>query len=340
MIVKPADGDRYLARLPAKIVAVLLYGPDQGLVNERSERLIRSVVPDIRDPFRVSEIEGASLMEDRARLADEGAALSLSGGRRVVRVRSAGNGLAESFEDYLQQPGDALVVVEAGELARNAKLRQTFSEADNAAALACYPDTQEAVAQLLERTLREQGIKIAADAMMEALPLLGGDRGTIRRQMEKLILYAGESRAIAASDVRAVLGDESEARIEAVCDAAGEGDPQALDRALERVWGTGISPVAVLRIALGHFQRLALTSAGVSAGDGVDAAIGRLRPVVHFARMASFRNQLRNWNSEKLGEALDRLLEAEVLSKSTAVPAEAACGQALLNIAGLARLPG
>lgn len=340
MIVKPADADRYLARLPATIIAVLLYGPDQGLVNERSERLMRSVVPDIRDPFRVSEIEGASLMEDRARLADEGAALSLSGGRRVVRVRSAGNGLAESFEAYLQQPGDALVVVEAGELARNAKLRQTFAEADNAAALACYPDTQEAVAQLLERTLREQGIKIAADTMMEALPLLGGDRGTIRRQMEKLILYAGESRVIAASDVRAVLGDESEARIEAVCDAAAEGDPQALDCALERVWGTGISPVAVVRIALGHFQRLALTSAGVSAGDGVEAAIGRLRPVVHFARMASFRNQLRNWNSEKLGEALDRLLEAEVLSKSTAVPAEAACGQALLNIAGLARLPG
>jgi len=158
--------------------------------------------------------------------------------------------------------------------------------------------------------------------------------------MEKLILYAGDSRVIAASDVGAALGDESEARIEAVCDAAGEGDPQCLDRALERVWGAGISPVAVLRIALGHFQRLALTSAGISAGASVDAAIGRLRPAVHFARMASFRNQLRNWNSEKLGEALDRLLAAEVLSKSTAVPAEAACGDALLNIAGLARLSG
>lgn len=340
MIVKPAAGDRFLARLPDKIVAILLYGPDQGLVAERSERLMRSVVPDIRDPFRVSEIEGPSLLEDRARLADEGAALSLSGGRRVVRIRSAANALAELFEPYLQRPGNALMVVEAGELARNAKLRQIFADADNAAALACYPDTQEAIAQLLERTLRDQGIKIPADAMAEALPLLGSDRGTIRRQIEKLILYAGESRVIAASDVRAVLGDESEARIEAVCDAAGEGDPPSLDRALERVWEAGISPVAVLRIALGHFQRLALTNAGMGAGNSVDAAIGRLRPAIHFARMASFRNQLRNWNPEKLGEALDRLLEAEVLSKSTAVPAEAVCGQALLNIAGLARLPG
>jgi DNA polymerase-3 subunit delta len=54
--------------------------------------------------------------------------------------------------------------------------------------------------------------------------------------------------------------------------------------------------------------------------------------------MASFRNQLRNWNTEKLGEALDLLLDAEALCKSTAVPAEAACGQALFKLAALARL--
>ena len=341
MIVKPAESDRYVDRLPEKIVAALIYGPDQGLVHERSERLIRSVVPDIRDPFRVSEIEGANLIEDRARLAAEAAALSFSGGRRVVRVRSAGNGTAECFETYVAQPtGDALIVVEAGDLARSSNLRRVFEEADTAAAIVCYADTPDSVAQLLERTLRSQGVKISAEAVMEAVPLLGGDRGTIRRQIEKLVLYVRESGAVNISDVRAVIGDESEARIEEVCDAAGEGDPRSLDRALERLWGAGVSPIAVVRVALGHFQRLALISANLVAGENLDVAIRRLRPPVHFARMASFRSQLRTWNAQKLGDALDRLLEAEALCKSTAIPAEAACGQALFNIAGLARLSG
>lgn len=341
MIVKTAEGDRYLARLPPKIVAVLVYGPDQGLVSERAEGVIRSIVADIRDPFRVSEIDGSGLVEDRARLAAEAAALSFSGGRRVVRIRSAGNASAPVLESYLGDPtGDALIVVEAGDLPRNSNLRGVFEEAANAAAVACYPDTLDSVGRLLEGTLREHGIRISPEAVIEALPRLGGDRGTIRRQIEKLVLYSKEAGDVEVADVRAVIGDESGARIEEVCDAAGEGDPRMLDKALERLWSAGISPVAVLRVATGHFQRIAGIAAVTTSGENTDAAIKRLRPPIHFARVASFRNQLRVWNGNKLGEALDRLLETEALCKSTGVPAEAACGQALFKIAALARLPG
>ena len=38
-----------------------------------------------------------------------------------------------------------------------------------------------------------------------------------------------------------------------------------------------------------------------------------------------------------LADALDMLLEAEALSRTTAVPAQAVCGRALMNIATLAR---
>jgi len=341
VIVKSADGDRFLDRLPEKIVAVLIYGPDQGLVTERSERLMRTVVSDIRDPFRVSEIDGVNLIEDRTRLAAEAATLSLSGGRRVIRVRSAVNSIAEQFETYFKQPtGDALIVVEAGEVARSSGLRRIFDRADRAAAVPCYPDSPDSIAQLLEKAFREQGAKISADAVTEAVPLMGGDRGTIRQQIEKLLVYARGGGIVDVSDVRAVMGDECEARIEEVCDAAGEGDAASLDRTLERVWEAGVSPIAVLRIALGHFQRLALVNTSLIGGEKLEAATARLKPSHHFTRVASFRNQLRNWNPEKLAEALDRLLEAEALCKSTAIPAEAVCGQALLYITGLARLPG
>ena len=42
------------------------------------------------------------------------------GGRRVVRVRGAGNDVAELFESFLDDPkGDALLVIEAGDLPRS-----------------------------------------------------------------------------------------------------------------------------------------------------------------------------------------------------------------------------
>src|SRR5450755_3189155 len=98
MEIKSHLADRFMASPPPSLVAALVYGPDQGMVRERAGRLAKSVVPDLNDPFRVAELDGATLDSDPARLWDEAAALSMIGGRRVVRVQAAGTGLAKDFE--------------------------------------------------------------------------------------------------------------------------------------------------------------------------------------------------------------------------------------------------
>ncbi len=105
MIVKSHEADRYAANPPKGLMAALVYGPDAGLVQERAEKLLKSVVPDLTDPFNVADLSEAVLLADPARLADEAAAISMMGGRRVVRVRGAGNDLAESVRVIPRQSG-------------------------------------------------------------------------------------------------------------------------------------------------------------------------------------------------------------------------------------------
>src|SRR5947209_11687995 len=97
MRLAPARIAAFLQRPDPEIRAVLLYGPDEGLVRERAEAVARSVCSDLKDPFRVADLTGAGLAADPARLADEAAQLSLIGGRRIVRVRGAGDALAKLF---------------------------------------------------------------------------------------------------------------------------------------------------------------------------------------------------------------------------------------------------
>src|SRR5579862_793526 len=141
MIVKSSDADRYAAKPPKDLVAALVFGPDTGLVRERAETLMKSVVDDLSDAFRVSDLDDSALSADPARLADEAAAISMMGGRRVVRVRGAGNNLTALMEGFLEDPpGDALVVLEGGDLSKGTGLRKLFEEDDKAAAIACYAD--------------------------------------------------------------------------------------------------------------------------------------------------------------------------------------------------------
>lgn len=337
MEVKSHLADRFVAAPPPALVAVLLYGPDQGMVRERAGKLAKGVVPDLNDPFRVAQLDEAALDSDPARLWDEAAALSMIGGRRVVLVRGAGNGLAKDFERFLADPkGDALIVVEAGELAKNAALRRVFEESDNAAAIACYPDNERGLEEVVRSALKAFGLGIEAGALDYAVSRLGSDRGVTRSELEKLALYAMDEKTVTQAHVASVMGDESELRMDETFDAAGEGNFARLDVSLSRLWSAGTSPVAVLRQAMSHFQRLLLVKAETDGGGNAAAAMKRLRPPVHFSREASFRGQLSRWTAARLEEALTHLYEAEALVKTTAVPAEAACGRAMLSVAALA----
>jgi DNA polymerase-3 subunit delta len=338
MIVKSSDADRYAAHPPKGLVAALVFGQDAGLVRERAETLMKTVVDDLNDAFRVADLDGDDLSSDPARLFDEAAAISMLGGRRVVRVRGAGNSLAKLFDSFLEEPkGDALVVVEGGDLARGTGLRKVFEEAENAAAIACYPDTARDLYDVVRNGLKAEGFSIAPDALEDAVGRLGSDRGVTRREVEKLALYAHGRKQVTLEDVRAVMGDEAEARAEEAIDAAGNGDLPRLDLALERLWVAGISPVAVVRQAMSHFQRVLLVAVDANRSDGLDGAIRKLRPPVHFARVTSFKNQAQRWNTARLGEALDLLLETEALCKTTGVPNEAVVGRALFNVAAMAK---
>jgi DNA polymerase-3 subunit delta len=324
----------FLRRPDPDIRAVLLYGPDAGLVRERADALARTACPHLRDPFRVAELTAAVLAADPARLADEAAQISLMGGRRVVRVRDAGDALAPLCGRFLGSAvGDALVVVEAGELPSRSSLRRVFDDAPQAAAIGCYPDGPRDLAAVIRETCASRGIATSRDALDFLVGHLGGDRLLTRAELEKLTLYAGEGGTITLDDARAVIADSAALSLDDALFAAAEGDAAALDRALARVFQQGESPVAVSRALLRHLQRLHLLASRVAAGASIEEAIRAARPPIFFKDQDSWRRQLRRWNEARLREALDRVAEAEFRMKLTGFPADTICREMLFALA-------
>ena len=328
----------FLRRPDPEIRAVLLFGPDAGLVRERADALARTVCPDPHDPFRVAELAAAAVAADPALLADEAAQISMMGGRRVVRLRDAGDTLAPLFVRFLAAPaGDALVVVEAGDLPGRSNLRRAFDDAPCAAAIGCYPDSPRDLAAVVQETFAAHRIAASRDAVEFLAGQLGGDRLLTRAELEKLTLYAGDGGHIGLDDARAVIADSAAMSLDDALLAAAEGDAAALDRALARVFQEGESPVTVIRALLRHLQRLHLLAARVAAGGAIDEAIRAARPPIFFREQDSYRRQLQRWSAARLRRALERTAEAEFRMKLTGLPAEAICRETLFALAGEAR---
>lgn len=335
MKLAPARLAGFLERPDPAVRAVLLYGPDAGLVRERADQIARAIVADLHDPFRVAELTGAGVAADPARLADEMQALALTGGRRVLRLREATDAQGGLFERLLRAPppGDTLAVVEAGDLAARSSLRRAFEGATVAAAIACWADGPREIKELARAIMSAHEITASPEALDYLAANLGGDRGLTRAELEKLALFIGDGGRLGYEEATALVGDSATVTLEDVVYAAAEGEAAALERALARAFEEGEAPVAVLRALLRHFQRLHWTAARCAAGASAEEAMLRLRPPVFFKFKDRFRRQLTLWPPGRAAQALETLTEAERLSKRSGPPPEAVCRDALLRIA-------
>ncbi|MBI3707266.1 MAG: DNA polymerase III subunit delta [Proteobacteria bacterium] len=334
MKIDARAAEKFLAKPDAKARDILLYGPDGGLVRERGAALARAVVADLNDPFRVVELSGAALADDPARLADEAAALAMTGGRRVVRIRPAGNEVAPVFASFLKFPaGDALIVVEAGELDGRGALRRLFESAANAAAIACYRDEGRDLAVVIRDTLAQHQVTASADAASWLASRLGGDRLITRAELEKLALYVGAGNEASLDDARACVGDSADIDLDDLLRATALGEIAALERALDKLAAEGLTAVGLLRAAQRHFMRLHLAAGHIALGKDTKSALMSLRPPVFWKEEQPFLAALKRWPLPRLTRALSRLLEAEIACKSAGAPADLLAARCLLELA-------
>ena len=324
--------------------AVLLYGPDHGLIQERAQVVLGKLLENPQDPFAVTDLSGDAIKDDPARLADEVAAMSFFGGRKVVRIREHAEKAAEAIAELLRNPpaGPAeslnFVLVLAEELTPKSALRSLFEAENEAAALPCYHDEAQGLSAIITQELRARQLTASGDVVSYLSDVLRGDRMLVRQEMEKLDLYAGPERVITAEMVRACIGDVVETSIEEIAGHVAGGNLVGVQRHLPKAWAQGVAPIMLLRAVARHFQRLAHVAGQIEKGTRAEQAIVQLRPALFFKEQAAFRQQLQLWpRTLRIQKALSVLYQAELKIKISGIAPELLADRALSSLARKAR---
>ena len=227
MKLAAGEVEKFVERPRPGVVLALLYGPDAGLVSARSKHLGTRIVLDLADPFRVTELDGDRLEGAGGRLIEEAQALCLTGGRRLVRVRSAGDGLTDACRALLALTEvAAFVLLEAGDLGPASSLRRLVEVGRQAVALPCYRAEAGSLRASIESQLKAHGLEPSREAMAWLIEHLGGDHALTRSEIDKLALYLADapSSRVTLDDAAAILGDSSAMSIDEVVQAAVLGD--------------------------------------------------------------------------------------------------------------------
>lgn len=315
MKLEPRGTEAFL-RDPGRARAVLLYGDDVGLIRERGGRLVRAVAGAADDPFRVVELE----RDGASGIPSEMTALSLTGGRRVVRVRDVTDAATAPVQAALAGPGEALLVLEAPGLAGKSKLRALIDKLADAFSIGCYPLEGRALEQTIRGVLGSLKVGVEDDALAWLTGQLGADQAVTVSEVEKLALFVGPGGRADIAAARECVGDLAGLSLEDALYAATAGEMAAADRALELALAEGAAPVQVARVGLGHVQRLQRARAAMAAGISAAEAARAVRPPLFYRRQSAFTQALNLWPLPALEWAGQRFWDAERACKRTGAP--------------------
>ena len=339
--IKTAQIQRFLSHPDASARMFLLAGRDRGRVKEASKAIQGHWLGADADPLGVQVFHASEWRANPSLVLEALLSPSLLGGQRVIRVVDADKAMTKTMEQWLEvcaQSPDAIVILEADDLAKSDSLRKLANSEQKSAGLFFYADESRDVSALIREVLTDgHGLRVSRDASDLLQQSLGGDRAISRGELEKLALYVGDEPEVTLDHVQAVVSDASGLEFEALIHATSLGDFKTIDSEYHRLIEAGENPNTILALIRNHFAKLYELRVLMDGGLNFGNAASQMRPPLFWKSKPKFESAMGRWTEAKLHVARSRLLDVFVDIRTTGRPENETAERVLFALASLGR---
>lgn len=339
---KRPDIERLVSAPPPDMRLFLFYGADEGGARAAASKLAGNVADEGSEGGKL-HLSPSRLKEDPSILADEAAAISMFGGRKVLWVEpvagAAANSVIPACEALLEagEAGNPAVLI-AGDLKATHALVKLAGGSGRAAALRFYmPDARQAGA-IVRELCAAAGLEPTPSAAARLTETALASRAVAEREIEKYALFLG-----AEPDAPQPLDDDTldklgaafaEATFQQLVDAVLGGKPAASAREQKRLSAEGKVAVAQVRALQRRVMQLVELGAGKPGGQSASSYLDSLGRRIFWKDKPSLARQMDIWPAAEAERALSRLVTLErELKSSGSVDAELRAANMFLALA-------
>ena len=331
--LRESDLSDVLGKRSPQLNGVLLYGNDEAAISNAARLAIAKLATG-EEPLR---LDPSILRADPAALDDGFRSLSLLGDRRLIIYADVDEAQLSRLSPIIaEQALGNFVVLIAGSLKKDSKLRAAVDASQRFASIGFYEETGQALIIRAQTIAKANGMTFTEGAAERFVDLCGNDRSVLVNEAEKLMLYCHPAQHIEMADVEAVCGDQASFESDELISNILDGDVEAADRIFASMMlsGDAKSVLIMLQMAL---ARLEGVSAAMARGADLAGACRAARPPVFDKQQAQVGRQLRIWSGDELGRAQVAVQQAMLQSRQGADLSDAITARCLLSLARMAR---
>jgi DNA polymerase-3 subunit delta len=291
-----------------------LFGEEEHLKDEAAQRIVDAYLDPATRDFNYDHLRGTDV--DPETLASIANTPPMMAEWRVVVVRDA-QGLAANarsravLEELIAKPMPGLALILIATLPDKAKA-QIYEKLKKEATAVAFPQLSISdVPGWLVARAREEDHELDLDAARAMAGAIGSELGILVQELKKLYDYTRGRKSITLEDVKSCVGGMPRQNRWEWFDMVGDKRLGEAREALPILFDSGESGVGLI-IGIGtHFLRLAILA------SGGERALEQALPPHQKWLAGRMGKQARKWQAQELDAALDDLLRADRLLKSS-----------------------
>ncbi len=331
---------------PAPLV-VVLWGDDAGAIRQAAQQVATQVAKvtglDLADPFGVETLTLTDLVNEPSRLTDACLTLSFTSPHKLVWVKGISGTeradeikkLTEAVAATLQHPlsGLTLLLPVPGHLDKKHALVKAVEGLPAGLAVRFFTDSGRDLESFLKAELVRLGATATPSAIQTLAAGLGADRELARRELEKLVCYAGAELPITEAHVQASLCGATPSGVLLLAEAVLSQNTAKLDTLLQQLQESGEDLNGAMMLVVGELKKTALAQALRAEGAADDAILSQCgKAMLPPAAKQAFLLAARRYPPARLSQMNERALEALTLARSGLLPGNHVLGRALLGL--------
>lgn len=317
--------DLYIQKIAQENIAgCLLFGPDESVINYRFNLIAKRIVPNLSDPFLVTNISKEQLSQDSGLIIDEFYSLSFLGGRKLILIKETENSLATILkslfsDNAFQQKSQNFILIQAGDLDKSSALRKVCEDNPSFAAIACYEDDERTIKSFIEKILVAKQIEFNSQVVPYLYEKFGKNRQIVIAELQKIVTFLGDNKKLTTDIIDKLTVSEADITAnEVVMNFASRKFDIAILQS-EKLFREGFEVITLIRFISNYLQKIYNSKVEIERGSLDFEGAVKIQKLF-FKTEIEFRKHLKALSLEFLKQNLQNLSDLEIKIKTEKLP--------------------
>lgn len=288
---------------------ILFYGENEGLKKD----LKTSIKIDHKN-FEIIRLLQDEILKNKNILLNEIDNKSLFNDKKIIFIDQVNDKILTFLEEIIEKIDEEKIFIFADALDKKSKLRSYFEKSKDCGISACYQDNVITIKKIITSKLANyQGVTpIILNYIIENTGL---DRGKINNEIEK-IKSCFQDKRIIPDKIHSLLNAGVNDDFNELRDVALSGNKKRTNRLLADTVFEAENNIYYLNLINQRINKINEITKLKKKEINVETIIHSLKPPIFWKDRPVIINQMKKWDKEKIGIALNKTYDAEIKMKS------------------------